>query len=331
MRTLIIILRMGLFAENHNPLKTNILILPDTSMMCLAAILEPMRAVNRVTGQNLFDWKITTLSGNSINLSCGISICADEKFGSNLKGDLLLLMAGLNHSQHIGKNDLKQIRQASLNHAATGGIEAGSWLLARTGLLNHRRATTHWEDLEDFARAFPSIRVTNDRFVIDKDLFTTGGSTPTIDLMLSLIQIRYGYPIAIEVSAIFIYDRSNHPSDQQHIVSTSVILEKSELVAKAVSTMEQFLDEPMTIDALAKLLNVSRRKLEKDFLNAIGKTPGIYYRELRARNACRMIVNTSLDMREIAIRTGFTSLPSFSRCFKRIYKQSPSQYRQSHK
>ena len=72
--------------ESNSPLKINILILPDTSMMCLAAILEPMRAVNRITGQNLFDWKITTLTGESINLSCGIVICADEKFSSNLKG-----------------------------------------------------------------------------------------------------------------------------------------------------------------------------------------------------------------------------------------------------
>ena len=149
MRTLVIILRMSVFAESNSPLKINVLILPDTSMMCLAAILEPMRAVNRIADQNLFDWRITTLNGGSINLSCGIAICADEKFSSNLNGDLLLLRAGLNHSQHIGKNDLKQIRQASHNHAATGGIEAGAWLLAHIGLLNNRPATTHWEDLDE--------------------------------------------------------------------------------------------------------------------------------------------------------------------------------------
>ena len=149
MRTLVTILRMSVFTESDSPLKINVLILPDTSMMCLAAILEPMRAVNRITGRNLFDWRITTLNGDSINLSCGITICADEKFSSNLNGDLLLLMADLNHSQHIDKNDLKQIRQASHNHSATGGIEAGAWLLAHTGLLNNRPATTHQERLQD--------------------------------------------------------------------------------------------------------------------------------------------------------------------------------------
>ena len=299
-------------------------------MMCLAAVLEPMRAVNRITDQNLFGWSITTLSGDGINLSCGINITADDKFSRHLKGDLMLLMAGLNHSHHITESDFKVIRQAAKNHTSIAGIEAGAWLLAHTGLLNNKRATTHWEDLEDFAEAFPLINVANDRCVIDGNLFTTGGSTPTIDLMLSLIQTRYGYPIAIEASAIFIYENSNHHSDEQHIVSLSSIFKKSDLVAKAISAMEKFLDEPLTVDDLANRLGVSTRKLEKDFLKAIGKTPGTYYRELRARNACRMIVNTSLDIREIAVRTGFTSLPSFSRCFKKIYKLSPIQYRQLH-
>ncbi len=298
-------------------------------MLCLAAVLEPMRAVNRIIGRSLFDWNITTLNGDSINLSCGIKIAADERFSSHLKGDLLLLMAGLNYGHHVTKSDFKVIRHTAKNHISIAGIEAGAWLLAHTGLLNNKRATTHWEDLEDFTETFPLINVVDDRCVIDGNFFTTGGSIPTIDLMLSLIQARYGYPIAIEASAIFIYENSNHHSDKQHIVSISSILKKSDLVAKAISTMEQHLDEPLTVVDIANRLNVSTRKLEKDFLKAIEKTPGNYYRELRARSACRMIVNTSLDIREIAVRTGFTSLPSFSRCFKRIYKLSPIQYRQS--
>jgi transcriptional regulator GlxA family with amidase domain len=96
MRTLIIILRMSVFTGSANPLKINVLILPDTSVMCLAAILEPMRAVNRITGQNLFDRRTISLNGGSVELSCGITICADEKFSPNLNGDLLLLMDCVN-------------------------------------------------------------------------------------------------------------------------------------------------------------------------------------------------------------------------------------------
>ena len=323
-------MRMSIFIESEIPLHINILILPETSMMCLAAVLEPMRAVNRITGRNLFKWHITTLDGASIELSSGIAIAVDGKFYRDLEGDLMMLMAGLNHDHYIGDNDIIDIKQVAQNHTAIAGIEAGAWLLAHAGLLNNKRATTHWEDLEDFAAAYPLIDVVNDRSVVDGDILTTAGSTPTIHLMLSLIQARYGFPTAIEVSAIFIYENSNHYSDKQHIVSLNSILKKSDLVAQAISLMEQFLDEPLTVDNLACRLSVSIRKLEKDFLKTIGKSPGTYYRELRARNACRLVVDTSLDIREIAIRTGFTSLPSFSRCFKRIYKHSPTQYRQLH-
>src|SRR3546814_14159142 len=74
------------------------------------------------------------------------------------------------------------------------GVEAGSWLLARAGLLDGRAATTHWEDLEDFAARFPEVAVRPDRFVIDGRRFTSGGASPTFDLMLPLIRSRFGYP-----------------------------------------------------------------------------------------------------------------------------------------
>ena len=169
----------------------------------------------------------------------------------------MLLMAGMHHGQYMDRNNFIHVRQAAQNHRSVGGIEAGAWVFAHTGLLNDKRATTHWEDLEDFAVPFPSIEVVNDRFVIDGNFFTTAGSTPTIDLMLSLIQIRYGTSIATEASAMFIYESLNQSTDKQHIVSTTAIFNKSNLVAKAIRLMEQSLDEPKSIDDLAKVLKVS--------------------------------------------------------------------------
>jgi transcriptional regulator GlxA family with amidase domain len=328
-RAIFIILRMSIFIESEKPLKINILVLPETSMMCLAAVLEPMRVVNQIMGSHLLDWSITTLDGASVTLSCGITISADEIFSQTLEGDLMLLMAGMHYGRYMDRIDFIHVRQAAQNHRSVGGIESGAWVLAHTGLLNDKRATTHWENIEDFAVSFPSTEVVNDRFVIDGNFFTTGGSTSTIDLMLSLIQIRYGTSIATEASAMFIYESLNQSYDKHHIVSTTAIFNKPNLVAKAIRLMEQSLDEPKAIADLAKALKVSKRKLEIDFVRAIEKTPGVYYRELRARNASRMIANTSLDIREIAIRTGFSSLSNFSRCFKNIYQVSPIQYRQA--
>src|SRR5690349_13523407 len=83
-------------------------------------------------------------------------------------------------------------RCAARSARAVGGVEAGTWLLARAGLLEGRTATTHWEDMEDFSAAFPGVDVRPDRYIIDGPVFTTGGASPTFDLMLALVRARLG-------------------------------------------------------------------------------------------------------------------------------------------
>src|SRR3546814_2575745 len=99
------------------------------------------------------------------------------------------------------------------------GVEAGGWLLARAGLLDGRAATTHWEDLEDFAARFPEIAVRPDRFVVDGRTFTSGGASPTFDLMLHLIRSRFGYPLALEVASVFVSDEAHAATAAQPLRS----------------------------------------------------------------------------------------------------------------
>src|SRR3546814_19532708 len=101
------------------------------------------------------------------------------------------------------------------------GVEAGSWLLARAGLLDGRAATTHWEDLEDFAARFPEVAVRPDRFVIDGRRFTSRGASPTFDLLLHLIRSRFGYPPALEAASVFVYADAHAATDPPPLVSPS--------------------------------------------------------------------------------------------------------------
>ncbi len=97
--------------------------------------------------------------------------------------------------------------------ARLGGAEAGTWLVARAGLLEGRSATTHWEDMEDFSAAFPGTDVRPDRYVIDGPVFTCGGASPTFDLMLHLVRSRLGMAVALDVASVFIYDQSRAATD----------------------------------------------------------------------------------------------------------------------
>jgi transcriptional regulator GlxA family with amidase domain len=167
------------------------------------------------------------------------------------------------------------------------------------------------------------VRLKSDRFVIDGKFFTTGGASPTFDFMLYLIRERYGYPLAIEVSSAFIYDGVHSATDTQPLVSLGMLENSEPRVAAAIHEMEQHIDEPVAVDQIARRIQLSVRMLEYLFRQTLDMSPAAYYRRLRLQTARRMVVDTRLQLQEIAIRTGFNSLSSFSRGFKNHYQQTP--------
>lgn len=318
---------MTIFTTSDQSLEVTLLLVSESSMMSLASTLDTMRAANRISNQVLFDWKIVTLDGEPAGLTCGIAVTPVCALSESLDGDALFVIAGFNHQKYLTKKNQLLIKQVSRNFKVVGGIEAGSWILARCGLLNQKTATTHWEDQEEFAVQFPFVNLKTDRFVIDGKLFTTGGASPTFDFMLYLIRTRYGYPLALEVSSAFIYDGVHRATDTQPLVSLGLLENKEPRVAAAIQIMEQHIDEIISMIAIAERLNLSVRMLEYLFNQILNLAPGAYYRRLRLQTARRMVVDTQLKLQEIAIRTGFNSLSSFSRMFKQYYQQSPSECR----
>ncbi|MFT5505150.1 MAG: transcriptional regulator GlxA family with amidase domain [Gammaproteobacteria bacterium] len=322
---------MTLFDSTTSMLRVVVLVVPETSMMSLASTLDPMRAANRIASQKVFDWKISTLDGRDALLSCGITVQPDIAFNEACEGDLLIIVAGFNQYSLVTRKDLKTINLVRRKFTAIAGIEAGSWILARCGLLDNKSATTHWEDLEDFQNQFPKVKLKPDRFVVDGMVFTTGGASPTFDFMLHLIRMRYGYPLAIEVSSAFIYDGVHQSSDTQSQVSLGWLETAEPRVASAIRIMEQHIEEPMLVRDIADQVAISVRMLEYLFLQIMKVSPAAYYRRLRLQMARRLVVDTHLQLQVIAIRAGFNSLSAFSRMFRHYYQQSPAQCRRMHR
>jgi len=318
---------MAIFTASDQSIEVVLLLIPGSSMMSLASTLDTMRAANRISNTFLFHWKIVTLNGQPADLSCGIAVTPTCALNEGLTGDALFVIAGFNHQHYVTKSNQLIIKQISRNFKAVGGIESGSWILARCGLLNQKTATTHWEDQEEFGLQFPFVNLKPDRFVIDGKFFTTGGASPTFDFMLYLIRTRYGYPLALEVSSAFIYDGVHSATDTQPLVSLGMLENKEPRVAAAIHIMEQHIDEVISMIKIAEQLKLSVRMLEYLFNQTLNLAPGAYYRRLRLQTARRMVVDTRLKLQEIAIRTGFNSLSSFSRMFKQYYQQSPGQCR----
>ncbi|OCP24158.1 MULTISPECIES: GlxA family transcriptional regulator [unclassified Ensifer] len=308
-----------------------VVVLPESSIMSLASVLDPMRAANRVSGREVFRWRLLSADGEPVALTCGIPITVDGMFTLPLDGDVLLAIGGFNLDRHVGRKFIATLQECARHFEVVAGIESGCWLLGRSGLLNGRKATAHWEELEDFSQAFPALSVLGDRFVTDGKFWTSGGASPTFDMMLHLITQRLGSALALDVASIFVYDQTHSATDVQPVVSLGRIETRDPGLAEAIRLMERTLERPLTVSALARRLSVSQRKLEVLFAKGLSTSPGAYYLRLRLQVAHRLVRDSGSPIREIALRCGFDSLSAFSRAYSREYGTSPLKMRSRHR
>ncbi len=316
-----------IFASSPDALRLTMLVFSGASIMCVASAIDPLRAANRIAGRTVFDWTLVSADGEPPVTTSGLPVAVSGRFDPAARTDVLVAIGGFGTRYETASPLVSGFRRAAKSARAVGGVEAGAWLLARAGLLDGRAATTHWEDLEDFAASFPNADVRPDRYVIDGPVFTTGGASPTFDLMLHLVRSRLGMAVALDVASVFIYDQARAATDAQPLVSLGRLDGYDPRLAQAIRLMEAHVDRPLTVAAIARRVGLSARALELLFARSIGETPGAYYLRLRLNAARRLVLDTAEPMADIAARTGFSSGSSFSRAFKSGFGQPPARMR----
>ena len=317
----------SIFAPSDETLKLTILAFPGSSIMCVASAVDPLRAANRIAGRTVFDWTLVSPDGQPPVTSSGLPVAVSGAFDPRRRTDVLIALGGFGTRYETASPLIAGFRRAALQARAVGGIEAGGWLLGHAGLLAGRSATTHWEDLEDFAASFPDADVRPDRYVIDGQVFTSGGASPTFDLMLHLVRTRLGPAVALDVASVFIYDQAHVAAEAQPLVSLGRLRARDARLAQAIRLMESHVDQPLTVAAIARRVGLSARALELLFQRSLGETPGAYALRLRLNAARRLVLDTSEPMADIAARTGFSSASTFSRAFAAAFGEPPGRMR----
>jgi transcriptional regulator GlxA family with amidase domain len=317
----------SIFLPERETLKVTFLVFSGSSIMCVASAVDPLRAANRIAGETLFDFKLVSVTGEAPVTTCGLPVAVSGRFDAAEPTDMLVVVAGFGTQNYATSALLAGRRRAARAARACGGVEAGTWLVARAGLLEGRSATTHWEDMEDFSAAFPGVDVRPDRYVIDGPVFTSGGASPTFDRRLHLVRTRLGMAAALDVASVILYDQARAATDAQPLVSLGRLDGYDPRLAQAIRLMEAHVDQPLTIDAVARRAGVTARTLESIFRKSIGETPGAYYLRLRLSAARRLVVDTRIAMADIAGRTGFSSAAAFSRAFSRAFGEAPVRFR----
>lgn len=316
-----------MFTETDQTLDIDILVVPDTNLLLVASVIEPLRAANRIAGMDLYRWRIFSPDGQPIETRSRIPIPVDGPFQPGQETQPLFVVSSYSWRDAATSSLKRLLSRTARYRSMIAGIESGTWLLAETSLLDRVSATAHWEDFDEFARSYPHIQTVRGRYVIDGKRITTGGSLPTLDLMLEIIRRRQGYSLALEVSRLFFYEQAGYRTEATPMPSTGSLQMVDERVSRAVRLMEENIEQPLLLSRLAKRIGISARHLQALFQETIGVGPHVHYLALRLNAARRKVIETRLPQAEIALLTGFNSASAFSRAYRAHFRESASETR----
>ena len=306
------------------PQKLGFLLIPQFSMMAFVSAIEPLRVANRLAGRDLYRWEIISKDAQSIEASNGMSLVADRSIADSFGYPLAVVCAGFEPEQYYDRRLKNWLQRLNSENADLGAMDTGSFLLARAGLLDGYRATTHWESLDSFRETFPKVEAENALFTMDRNRLTCAGGTAALDMMLHLISLQHGHRLAAAVSGQFIHAQIRDPRDRQRMEPRIRQGITHSGLARVIGLMESNLEDPLDSNALAAAAGMSLRQLERVFDRHFGMSPRRYYLDLRLQRARALLQYTDLPVVEIAVACGFGSAAHFSRSYRAWADKAPS-------
>ncbi|MBT0586394.1 GlxA family transcriptional regulator [Alteromonas oceanisediminis] len=205
----------------------------------------------------------------------------------------------------------------------------GAFILANSGLLDHKLATTHWGYAERFGQQFPQVNLQPNQLITeDERIFCAGGGMAWYDLVLRLIERYCGHHVASETAKSHVIDAARGHQAAYAPLQRRKFHHDAEILALQ-NYLEQHLAEATSVEHMAQLTALSTRTLMRRFKRATGKTPQLYVQELRVEQAKRLLDSTPMPIAAIVQSVGYEDLSSFNRLFKRITGLSPGFYRKS--
>jgi AraC family carnitine catabolism transcriptional activator len=294
-------------------------------MIGLFSAIEPLRIANGLSGKKLFSWELISENGEAVTASNGMSLNTDVALDACKDVDSLVVVASFDPQLHESKKILTWLKQLSRKGTHLGAIDTGAHLLAKAGLLEGYRITMHWDAAPAFVEEFPAIEVTDELFEIDRNRFTCAGGTASIDMMVHLITLKCGRDFALEVCEQCIHTGIRSEGVKQRIQLTTKLGIQNTKLLKLIHAMEDHIQNPLEAQALAAIVNLSTRQVERLFKKYLQETPSSYYLKKRLERAHQLLTQSTLSVMDVAVACGFNSAAHFSRVYKQQFGRPPTQ------
>ncbi|WPP01584.1 GlxA family transcriptional regulator [Pseudomonas sp. HR96] len=304
---------------------------PDFLLLDMAGPVEVFSIANRYLPAERH-YRILTLSARErrIRASNGIILCTDHLLEDAPMAHHLLLVPGgpgaygANHAEL-----LPWLRDAAGQSRRYGAVCTGAFILGHAGLLDGHRVTTHWHYTERLLKAFPLAQVGSDQiYVHDRKLITSGGVTAGIDMALSIVAEDHGRAVALDVAKVLLVLMTRQGGQAQFSPLVAAMAGQDSPVARAQAHMLEHLHEALTVQHLAQLAAMSTRHFSRVFLRETGLTPMEFLQNARIDHARQLLESSELPLKTVAWRSGFGSVRHMRFLFGERLGLSPSQYRQ---
>ncbi len=300
-------------------------IFPGFQAMGLAAITA-FEVANLITGEDVYGVELLSEHGGLVRASGGFSI--DTKAFKGRVFDTVIIGSGT-QLHPTSPALIKFIQRAMKTARRVAAPCTGAFSLAEAGVLDKRRATTHWAFARELRARFPYITVEEDRiFIIDGPVWTSAGMTAAIDLALAMIEKDLGAETARSVARkLVVYHR--RAGGQSQFSALLELEPKSDRVQSALDYAKRHLQNTLSVEELAEAARLSPRQFSRAFRAETGQSPAKAVENLRVEAARLMMEGGRHSMDVIASETGFADRERMRRAFLRALGQPPQAVRRN--
>lgn len=307
--------------------KLGVLLFPDFQILDASGPIAAFEIASRYA-PGAYELQIMATAPGPVPSSSGAVMLAGELCAEPL--DTLLISGGEGtRPAAICEITKGWVRAASAAARRTASVCSGAYILAEAGLLDGRRATTHWQRCSEFAKRYPKVRLDPDRiFVRDADIWTSAGITAGIDLALALIADDLGDDLARSVAQqLVVYHR--RPGGQSQFSALLEMGGQGGRFAALLDWMRERLAEPLGVERLAEQAAMSPRHFARAFAAETGMTPAKAVERLRLETARERVESSAEPIDRVAENVGFGDPERMRRAFLRAFGQPPQALRRS--
>ncbi|OGR24416.1 MAG: hypothetical protein A2277_00840 [Desulfobacterales bacterium RIFOXYA12_FULL_46_15] len=286
---------------------------------------------NHIVGKDeitYFDVKIVTQDGKPAKNKNQAAIHPNCAISDIDATDVIIISSFSDfHTVETSGKALEWLKDHNKKGSTIAGVCAGAYILAETGLLNGKTATTHWGFADDFRKRYPKINLQPEKIITDEgNLLCSGGCNSYIDLSVYLVEKYCGREIALESSKAMLHDIGRN-SQEPYTVYQFAKNHTDSKIQSIQSWFKENYNQPIDMKVLAENFGLSRRVFERRFKAATGNTPLFYLQRSRVEAAKNLLETNSRPFNEIAFMVGYEDVSFFRKLFKKHTNLLPKEYR----